>query len=124
MTTVPPLNCIAGVIKDVSDGSGIQCRRLLPGWEQIPDCERTTGYAEVIPVNPTATLLPACRPTIHDARQGCKLSHPALRLSFGDGVQPIHDSGLHCDPMVRKRMVGAHVLLGNLGIASLPQGFC
>ncbi len=41
MTTVPPLNCIAGVIKDVSDGSGIQCRRLLPGWEQIPDCERT-----------------------------------------------------------------------------------
>jgi hypothetical protein len=49
MTTVPPLNCIAGVIKDVSDGSGIQCRRLLPDWEQIPDCERTTGKPEAMP---------------------------------------------------------------------------
>jgi hypothetical protein len=44
-------------------------------------------------------------------------------MSFGDGVQPIHDRGLHCDPMIRKRMVGAHVLLDNLGIASLPQSF-
>jgi hypothetical protein len=49
MTAVPPLNCIAGVIKGVSDGSGIQCRRLLPGWEQIPDCERTTSKPEAMP---------------------------------------------------------------------------
>jgi hypothetical protein len=26
--------------------------------------------------------------------------------------------------MIRKRMVGMHVLLGNLHIASLSQGFC
>ena len=63
------------------------------------------------------------RLTIHDARQGRNLP-TALWMSFGDGVQPIHDRGLHCDPMIRKRMVGAYVLLGNLGIASLPQNFC
>jgi hypothetical protein len=29
---------------------------------RLSDCGQITGYAEVIPVNPNAPLLPACRP--------------------------------------------------------------
>jgi hypothetical protein len=58
------------------------------------------------------------------SRAGAYFTSRLYGARLPDGVQPTHDSGLHCDPMVRKRMFGAHVLLGNLGTASLPQGFC
>src|SRR5215469_18091739 len=60
----------------------------------------------------------------HNSRTSYGFSKSLGWSRGNDGVKPIHDRYLHGDPMIRKRMVGVHVLLGNLQIADLPQGFC
>src|ERR1700676_3067513 len=42
----------------------------------LPLTGRMTGYAEVIPVNRTAPLLPVCRPLVQDRLNHCRTVSP------------------------------------------------